>query len=108
MGDRRLGYAELQREVTDAELRAREGIEDSHTRGISEHAKYLGQSLNGLWIELRHLNTCSYITTMGLPPQPCFGYDGALGRLKTHVLYELREKQERMRPGRSPRRRSQR
>jgi hypothetical protein len=29
---------------------------------------------------------------MGLPPQPRFGYDGALGRPKTHVLYELREK----------------
>ena len=28
---------------------------------------------------------------MGLPPQPRFGYDRALGRLKTHVLYELRE-----------------
>ena len=29
---------------------------------------------------------------MGLPPQPRFGYDGALGRPKTHVLYELRDK----------------
>ena len=30
---------------------------------------------------------------MGLPSQPRFGYDGALGRPKTHVVYELREKQ---------------
>jgi hypothetical protein len=45
---------------------------------------------------------------MGLPPQPRFGYDRALGWLKTHVLYELREKQIWMGPGRSPRRRSQR
>jgi hypothetical protein len=30
---------------------------------------------------------------MGLPPRPRFGYDCALGRPKTHVLYELREKQ---------------
>ena len=29
---------------------------------------------------------------MGLPPQPRFGYYRALGRPKTHVLYELREK----------------
>ena len=29
---------------------------------------------------------------MGLPAQTCFGYDRALGWLKTHVLYELREK----------------
>ena len=29
---------------------------------------------------------------MGLPRQPRFGYDGALGRPKTHVLYELRDK----------------
>jgi len=28
---------------------------------------------------------------MGLPQQPRFGYDRALDRLKTHVLYELRE-----------------
>src|SRR5262245_39931691 len=108
MRDCRLGYAELEREVTDAELRARKRVEDSYARGITEHAKNLGQSINGLCIELRHLNTCSYITTMGLPPQPCFGYDRALGWLKTHVLYELREKQERMRPGRSSRRRSER
>src|SRR5512139_3857233 len=104
MRDRRLGHAELKREVTDAELRTGKRIEDSHASGITEHAEDLGQSFNGLCIELRHLNTCSYITTMGLPPQPCFGYDRALGRLKTHVLYELRERHERMRPGRSPRR----
>ena len=30
---------------------------------------------------------------MGLPPQPRFGYDRALGRLKTRAIYELREKQ---------------
>jgi hypothetical protein len=29
---------------------------------------------------------------MGLPPYSRFGYDRALGRLKTHVLYELRKK----------------
>jgi len=31
---------------------------------------------------------------MGLPQQPRFGYDRALGALKTHVLYELRENDE--------------
>jgi hypothetical protein len=39
---------------------------------------------------------------MGLPSQPRFGYDGALGRPNTHVLYELREKQNELRPGSSP------
>jgi hypothetical protein len=39
---------------------------------------------------------------MGLPQQPRFGYDPALGRLKTHVLYELRERLQRIGPGSSP------
>ena len=102
MGHRGLGYAELLREVADTEFRAREGIEDSHTSGIAEHAEDLGQPFDGVRIKLRHMNTCSYITAMGLPPQPRFGYDGALGRPKTRVLYELREKQnecDRVAPG---------
>ena len=52
MRDRGLGYAELQREVAHAEFRAREGIEDSHTWGIAEHAEDLSQPFDGGRIEL--------------------------------------------------------
>jgi hypothetical protein len=86
MRDRGLGHSELKREVANAQLGARQGIENAHTGGVSEHTEDLGQSFDSVCIELGHLNTCSYITTMGLPPQPRFGYDRALGRLKTHGL----------------------
>jgi len=51
MRDRGLGYAELEREVSNAQLGAREGIEDSHTGGVSEHAEDLGQPFYGVCIE---------------------------------------------------------
>ena len=102
MRDGGFGHAELEREVTDTQLGAGERIKDSHTCGVAEHAEDLGQPLDSLCIKLGHMNTCSYITTMGLPPQPRFGYDRALGRLNTHVLYELRDTLEHMGPDRSP------
>jgi hypothetical protein len=51
MRDGGFGYAELEREITDAQLRARQGIEDPHTSGVTEHAKDLGQSFDCVRIE---------------------------------------------------------
>ena len=92
MRDSGFSHAKLKGQITNAEFRPRQGVENAHPRGVSEHAKDLGQAFDDVRIELGHMNTCSYITTMGLPQQPRFGYDRALDRLKTHVLYELREK----------------
>ena len=92
MRDGRFRYAELEGEVAHTQFRPRQSIENADARGIPEHSEDLSQAFDSVRIERGHLNTCSYITTMGLPAQTCFGYDRALGRLKTRVLYELRER----------------
>ena len=51
MRDRGLGHAELQGKVANAQLGSREGIEDSHTGGVSEHSENLGQPFDGVCIE---------------------------------------------------------
>ena len=47
----RLGDAELTGEIADAELRPRERIENPHARRIAEHAKDLGQAVNGMHVK---------------------------------------------------------
>ena len=51
MRDRGVGHPELEGEVTNAQLGAREGIEDAHTCGVSEHPEDLGQPFDGVCIE---------------------------------------------------------
>jgi hypothetical protein len=51
MRDRGLGHAELQGKVANAQLGSRQGIEDSHTSGVSEHSENLGQPFDGVRIE---------------------------------------------------------
>src|SRR6185436_1404141 len=47
----RLGDAELTGEIADTELRPRQGIENPHPRRIAEHAKDLGQAVNGMHVK---------------------------------------------------------
>ena len=49
---RRFGDAELGGEVADAQLRARQRVEDPDAGGVAEHAENLGQAFDGVGVEL--------------------------------------------------------
>ena len=48
----RFGDAELAGEVADAQLRARQRIEDPDARRVAEHAEDLGQAVDGVGVKL--------------------------------------------------------
>ena len=48
VGHGRLGHAELGGEVADAQLGARQRVEDPHPGRVAEHAEDLGQALDGV------------------------------------------------------------
>src|SRR5262245_29839654 len=76
MGDGRFGDRQLVGNVADAQLGPGERIEDANTRGISEYPEGLGQFIDDMCIELRHMNTCSYVN---MNPCPSWRPSGTMG-----------------------------
>src|SRR5262252_8642674 len=70
MGDGRLADADTRRQLVDAELRARQRIEDADARRIAEHLEGLGQRGHGRvgehggnasLLTHEHMSICSYV-----------------------------------------------
>src|SRR5215831_12935631 len=70
MGDGRLADADTRRELVDAELRARQRVEDADARRIAEHLEGLGERHHGRvgkhgghgsLLTHEHMSMCSYV-----------------------------------------------
>ena len=88
VGNCRLGDPELIGEVADAALGPGERIEDADAGRITEDAEDFGQAVDGMGIELRHMNKCSYINT-NLAGLAAVRIPSRVGDPNTCALYRL-------------------